>query len=157
MAQSSKRLPAMRETWVQSLGWEDPPGEGNGNPLQYSCLENPMDRGAWWATVHGVAKSRTRLSHFTSLHFTLACRSGLQKTLLFLLESSRSGLNFWPETCFPSLCGELHSRSERLETAIGLCSWILILLDDPITVILVKTDVVSLCLVLLSAPCFPFV
>ena len=37
------------------------PGEGNGNPLQYSCLENPMDRGAWWATVHRVAKSRTRL------------------------------------------------------------------------------------------------
>ena len=36
-------------------------GEGNGNPLQYSCLENPVDRGAWWATVHGVAKSRTRL------------------------------------------------------------------------------------------------
>jgi len=34
-------------------------GEGNGNPLQYSCLENPMDGGAWWATVHGVAKSRT--------------------------------------------------------------------------------------------------
>ena len=32
------------------------PGEGNGNPLQYSCLENPMDRGAWWATVHGVAR-----------------------------------------------------------------------------------------------------
>ena len=36
-------------------------GEGNGNPLQYSCLENPMDRGAWWAKVHGVAKSWTRL------------------------------------------------------------------------------------------------
>ena len=35
------------------------PGEGNGNPLQYSCLENPTDRGAWWPTVHGVAKSRT--------------------------------------------------------------------------------------------------
>ena len=42
------------------------PGEGNGNPLQYSCLENPMDRGAWWATVYGVAKSQTRLSDFTS-------------------------------------------------------------------------------------------
>ena len=41
------------------------PGEGNGNPLQYSCLENPMDKGAWLATVHGVAKSRTRLSDFT--------------------------------------------------------------------------------------------
>ena len=38
------------------------PGEGNGNPLQYSCLENPMDGGAWWATVHRVAKSQTRLS-----------------------------------------------------------------------------------------------
>ena len=37
------------------------PGRGNGNPLQYSCLENPMDRGAWWATVHGVAKSQTGL------------------------------------------------------------------------------------------------
>ena len=36
------------------------PGEGNGNPLQYSCLENPMDRGTWWATVHGVVKNRTR-------------------------------------------------------------------------------------------------
>ena len=41
------------------------PGEGNGNPLQYSCRENSMDRGVWWATVHGIAKSRTRLSNFT--------------------------------------------------------------------------------------------
>ena len=39
------------------------PGEGSGNPLQYSCLENPMDKGAWQATVHGVAKSQTRLSN----------------------------------------------------------------------------------------------
>ena len=39
--------------------------EGNGTPLQYSCLENPMDGGAWWAAVHGVANSRTRLSNFT--------------------------------------------------------------------------------------------
>ena len=96
----------MQETWIQSLGWENPlekgkvthssilawiipwtirgsegkeptcsagdpgsipgsggsSGEGNGNPLQYSCLENSMDRGAWWATVHGVTKSQTRLS-----------------------------------------------------------------------------------------------
>ena len=42
-----------------------PPGEGNGNPLQYSCLENPMDRGAWRTTVHRVAKSRTQLNDFT--------------------------------------------------------------------------------------------
>ena len=38
------------------------PGEGNGNPLQYSCLENPMDRGGWWVTIHGVTKSQTQLS-----------------------------------------------------------------------------------------------
>ena len=45
-------------------------GEGNGNPLQYSYLENPMDRGAWWAAVHGVAKCQTRLSNFTfTFHF----------------------------------------------------------------------------------------
>ena len=45
-------------------------GEGYGNPLQYSCLENPMDREAWWAAVHGVARSQTRLSDFTfTFHF----------------------------------------------------------------------------------------
>ena len=45
-------------------------GEGNGNPLQYSCLENPMDGGAWWAAVHGVAKSQTQLNDFTfTFHF----------------------------------------------------------------------------------------
>ena len=45
-------------------------GEGNGTLLQYSCLENPMDGGVWWAAVHGVAKSRTRLSDFTfTFHF----------------------------------------------------------------------------------------
>ena len=47
------------------------PGEGNGNPLQYSCLENPMDGGAWWATVRRFAKSRTRLSDFTFMFFSL--------------------------------------------------------------------------------------
>ena len=47
-----------------------PHGKGNGNPLQYSCLENPMDGGAWWATIHGVAKSLTWLSDFTfTFHF----------------------------------------------------------------------------------------
>ena len=47
-----------------------PNGEGDGTPLQYSCLENPTDRGAWWAEVHGVTKSRTRLRDFTfTFHF----------------------------------------------------------------------------------------
>ena len=53
VAQTVKNLPAVQETWVQSLGWDDP-DEGKGNPHLYSCLENPMDRGAWRATVHGV-------------------------------------------------------------------------------------------------------
>ena len=51
-----KNLSAMQETGVQSPSQEDSPGEGNGNPLQYSCLGNPRHKGAWWATVHGAAK-----------------------------------------------------------------------------------------------------
>ena len=63
VTQTVKSLPAMQETQVQSLGWEDPFGEGNGNLLQYSCLENSMDRETWWAVaVHGVTKNRTRLN-----------------------------------------------------------------------------------------------
>ena len=68
VAQVVKRLPAMRETRVQCLGWEVP-WRRKWNPLQYLCLENSMDGEAWWATVYGVAKSRTRLIDFTSLHF----------------------------------------------------------------------------------------
>ena len=60
-AQTIKNPPAVQETQVQSLGWEDLPGKGNDNQLQYSCLENTMDRGAWQTTVHGVAKGHTRL------------------------------------------------------------------------------------------------
>ena len=56
---SGKNPTAKQETQVQFLG------EANGNPLQYSCLENPTDGGAWWAAVHGVTKSQTRLSDFT--------------------------------------------------------------------------------------------
>ena len=63
VAQVVKNLPAVLETWVQSLGQEDSPGEGNDNPLQYSCLENPMARGSWQAEVHGLAKSQTQLSN----------------------------------------------------------------------------------------------
>ena len=70
-----------------NITWSQPPrvkamiialtGEGNGTPLQYSCLENPMNGGAWWAAVHGVAKSQTRLSDFTfTFHF-----HGLEKEM----------------------------------------------------------------------------
>ena len=73
VAQMVKCLPIMQETRVQSLCWEDSPEEGNDNLLQYPCLENAMDRGAWRAIVHGVTKSQTRLSDFTftfTLHVT---------------------------------------------------------------------------------------
>ena len=53
------------------LGWGRPPGEGRSYPLQSSCLEKPMERGAWQATVHGVAKSWTRLSDFTFFHTSI--------------------------------------------------------------------------------------
>ena len=58
VAQMVKNLPARQETWVQSLGWKKSPREWNSYPLQYSWLENSMDRGAWRGTFHGVAKSR---------------------------------------------------------------------------------------------------
>ena len=57
VAQTVKNLPAMGRP-----GLGTSPGGGQGNPVQYSCLENPVNRGAWWATFHGVAKSRTQLS-----------------------------------------------------------------------------------------------
>ena len=56
VAQLVKNLPAVQETWVLSLVQEDSLEKEMAKPLQYSCLENPMDRGAWWDTVHGVAK-----------------------------------------------------------------------------------------------------
>ena len=65
MAQMVKHLPAVAGDLGSIPGSGRSPGEGNGNPLQYSCLENPMYGGAWWATVHGVTKSRARLSDFT--------------------------------------------------------------------------------------------
>ena len=64
VAQTAKNLPAVCKTWVRSLGCEDPLEEGgHGNPLQYSCLENPHGQRSLQVTVHGVAKSRKRLSN----------------------------------------------------------------------------------------------
>ena len=81
-------------------GWGRSPGKGNGNPLQYCCMENPMDGGAQWATVHGVTKSQTQLSNFTYIHSTHSCTVGIcnhvvnQKIYLSLLESKQL-LYFW--------------------------------------------------------------
>ena len=59
MAQLVKNLPAMQEIWVGYLGWEDPLEEEMSTCSSILPWKNPMDRGAWWATVHGVAKSQT--------------------------------------------------------------------------------------------------
>ena len=63
--------------------------EGNGTPLQYSCLENPMDGGAWWAAVHGVAKSWTRLSDFTFIFTFMHWRRKWQPAPVFLAGESQ--------------------------------------------------------------------
>ena len=75
VAQLVKKLPAMQGTWVQFLGWADFPGEGNGNTLLYSFLENPMNRGVWWAPVHGVAESDTTEATEHSRKLLLYCQS----------------------------------------------------------------------------------
>ena len=64
-------------------------GQGNGTPLQYSCLENPMDGGTWWAAVHGVAKSQTRRATSLSLFTLMHWRRKWQPTLVFLPRESQ--------------------------------------------------------------------
>ena len=57
MVKNQPEMQELQETQIRSLGQRDSPGGGHGNSFQYSCLENPKDRGAWWAMVHGVTKS----------------------------------------------------------------------------------------------------
>ena len=131
LAQTVKNLPAIWETHIGSLDWEDSAGEGNGNPLQYSCLENSPDRWAWWAPVPGVAKSQTQLSntfHFhlvnrgcrTKYHGDTSChkhrkwisrgsgslRSGHQHrplpvSFLYLTYRQPPSHSLWPQKAFP--------------------------------------------------------
>ena len=79
--------------------------EGSGTPLQYSCLENPMDRGAWWAVVHGVARSRTLLSDFT---FTF-CFHALEKEM-----ETHSSVLPWRAPGMAELGGLLSLGSHRV-------------------------------------------
>ena len=85
-------------------------GEGNGNPLQYSCLENSMDGGGWWATVHAVAKSQTRLSNFTFTWVAI-------QFLLELLNSATVAQN-QSQTVINEMCVcvpiKLHLQKQRL-------------------------------------------
>ena len=79
-----KNQPAIQETWLQSLGWEDPLEEGMATHSSILVWRIPMARGAWWATVHRAAKSQTRLSDFT---FTFYPLYKLQATLyIYVIE-----------------------------------------------------------------------
>ena len=79
VAQSVKNLPAMQETACNAgdpgsiPGSGRSPGEGNGDPIQYACLENPMDRGAWWAIGYGVTKNRSQLSEHSAALLRRGC------------------------------------------------------------------------------------
>ena len=88
-----KNLPANTGGLQSTLGWEDSPGEGNGNPLQYCCLENPMDGGAWWVTVYGATEVRHGWATGRHTHtHTLTCHpplQGLNRALLQLLTAGR--------------------------------------------------------------------
>ena len=121
VAQMIKRLPTMQETQVRSLGWEDrSSGEGNGNPLQYSCLENPTDREMWQATVHGVAKSRTRLSDYT-FTFHLIILLFFQQRWVYLGSTENCNSNGLQPG--PAMCKSLSSigRTMLLQRETG--SW----------------------------------
>ena len=108
-----KNQSAMQETWVQSLGREDFLG-GHGNPFQYSCLQNPMGRGAWWAAVHGVKKSWTRLSDWEHTQkLTERCKSTpLQKINL----QKRNDIQATSEHFFKTLNAEDNGATYRTVT-----------------------------------------
>ena len=91
------------------------PGEGNGNPLQYSCLKNPMDGGTWWATVHGVAKSRTRLKRLSSSSSSASGEEPVQET---------------SETWVRSL-GQEDPLEEEMATHSNILAWSLSEREEP--------------------------
>ena len=98
-------------------------GEGSGTPLQYSCLENPMDGGAWWAAVHGVAKSSALLSNFTftfHFHAVNTCRGGSVSSFANPSLPSRVRWIFY-QPWFPTWCPR-KGRSTVRQPLIILCS-----------------------------------
>ena len=103
-------LPEMQEMHVQSLGWKDSLGERNGNPLQYSCLENFMDRGTWWATVHGLQRIRHDWVDWAHSH-----RQEPLTWFHLLLSWSSESSACWPTQTLP------------LPDPIGISLWLLYL------------------------------
>jgi len=93
------------------------PGKGNGNPFQCSCLENPRDGGTWWAAIHGVAQSRTRLSDF--FHFSLSCTGEGNGNPLqcSCLENPRDGGAWWA-----AIYGVTQSRTQLKRLSSNPCT-----------------------------------
>ena len=101
-----KNLPANARDVGSIRGSGKSPGWGNGNPFQYFCLKNPMDRGAWRATVHGVAKSQTQLSKLAHTRIHRSSRKGRCNQSLILLSNCSFYsyiLVVWKKTSFKSL------------------------------------------------------
>ena len=94
----------------------------NGNPLQYSCLENPMDGGTWWAAVHGVAMSRARLSDFTFTFTFLHWRRKWQPTPLFLPGESQGWRSWWA-----SVYGVARVRHDSSDLAVAAAAFFYII------------------------------
>ena len=92
ITQLVKNPPAMQETPVRFLGWEGLLGKCLDNPLQYSCPENPMDRGAWWALVHSIAKSQTRWKWLSTAHYWIDLVN------VWLLQRGKEK-EWWPGFC----------------------------------------------------------
>ena len=105
------------------------PGEGNGNSLQYSCLVNSMDGGPWWATVHGVTKSQTRLSNFTSLHFfrALVMDREAWHAAVLRVAKSRTRLRDWTELNY----AEDNDRKKKDRTTHSSFSFQSLLISKP--------------------------
>ena len=103
-------------------------GEGNGNPLQYSCLENPRDKGAWWAAVYGVAQSRTRLKQLSS--------SSSSSSTYNLLSSKYPGGSDGKESAYSvgdpgSILGSRRSLKKEMATHSSFLAWRIPWTEEP--------------------------
>ena len=113
-AQMVKNPPAVQEMQVQSLGWEDSPGGGHGSPLLYSCLESPMDSGAWQSIIREVAKNGTWLSDWAhTLPFPLI--AGIQSEANFPFYQPGLFIGFWARLHF-----QLQYQSLKLGSVRGM-------------------------------------
>ena len=95
-------------------------GEGSDTPLQYSCLENPVDRGAWWAAVHGVTKSWTRLSNFTFAFHFHALEKEMATHLCSCLENARDEGAWWAAVYGVA---QSQTRLKRLSSSSSSFTW----------------------------------